>query len=73
MNTTSVRGESPPRLFEGGDEKSSRKELAAEYNDGLVAFDEGERTRQRRDDFLPITTAPTPAPVGHAIQGAGSQ
>ena len=49
--------ESAKELFEGEDEKVKQKELAAEYNDGLVAFDEElDELGNDEDDFLPITT-----------------
>ena len=49
--------ESAKELFEGEDEKVAKKELAAEYNDGLDAFDEElEEFGNDEDDFLPITT-----------------
>ncbi len=49
--------ESAKELFEGEDEKVKRKELAAEYNDGLVAFDEElDELGNDENDFLPITT-----------------
>lgn len=49
--------ESAKELFEGEDEKVARKELAAEYNDGLAAFDEElDELGNDENDFLPITT-----------------
>lgn len=49
--------ESAKELFEGEDEKVKKKELAAEYHDGLVAFDEElDELGNDEDDFLPITT-----------------
>lgn len=49
--------ESAKELFEGEDEKVKQKELAAEYHDGLVAFDEElDELGNDEDDFLPITT-----------------
>jgi hypothetical protein len=49
--------ESAKELFEGEDEKVAQKELAAEYDDGLVAFDEElDELGNDEDDFLPITT-----------------
>lgn len=49
--------ESAKELFEGEDEKVAKKELAAEYNDGLVVFDEElDELGNDEDDFLPITT-----------------
>ncbi|MCK8674856.1 DEAD/DEAH box helicase family protein, partial [Rhodococcus sp. HM1] len=49
--------ESAKELFEGEDEKVAKRELAAEYNDGLVAFDEElDELGNNEDDFLPITT-----------------
>lgn len=49
--------ESAKELFEGEDEKVKRKELAAEYHDGLAVFDEElDELGNDEDDFLPITT-----------------
>lgn len=49
--------ESAKELFEGEDEKVAQKELAAEYHDGLLAFDEElDELGNHEDDFLPITT-----------------
>ncbi|WP_245548389.1 restriction endonuclease [Gordonia araii] len=49
--------ESAKELFEGEDEKVKQKELAAEYNDGLAAFDEElDELGNDEDEFLPITT-----------------
>lgn len=49
--------ESAKELFEGEDEKVAKKELAAEYHDGLVAFDEElDELGNDEDEFLPITT-----------------
>jgi hypothetical protein len=49
--------ESAKELFEGEDEQVAKKELAAEYDDGLVAFDEElDELGNDEDDFLPITT-----------------
>ena len=49
--------ESAKELFEGEDEKVKAKEIATEYNDGLVAFDEElDELGNDEDDFLPITT-----------------
>ena len=49
--------ESAKELFEGEDEKVKQKELAAEYHDGLVAFDEElDELGNDENDFLPITT-----------------
>ncbi|MEW6907960.1 DEAD/DEAH box helicase family protein [Trueperella pyogenes] len=49
--------ESAKELFEGEDERESDKELKAEYNDGLVAFDEElDELGNDEDEFLPITT-----------------
>ncbi|CEI46016.1 Possible uncharacterized restriction enzyme, interrupted-C [Propionibacterium freudenreichii] len=49
--------ESAKELFDGEDEKVKQRELAAEYNDGLVAFDEElDELGNDEDDFLPITT-----------------
>lgn len=49
--------ESAKELFEGEDEKVKQKELAAEYHNGLVTFDEElDELGKDEDDFLPITT-----------------
>lgn len=49
--------ESAKELFEGEDEKVAKKELAAEYHDGLLAFDEElDELGNHEDEFLPITT-----------------
>ena len=49
--------ESAQELFEGEDDKVAKKELAAEYHDGLAAFDEElDELGNDEDDFLPITT-----------------
>jgi hypothetical protein len=49
--------ESAKELFEGEDERVKQKELAAEYHDGLVTFDEElDELGNDEDDFLPITT-----------------
>ena len=49
--------ESAKELFEGEDERVKQKEIAAEYNDGLIAFDEElDELGNDEDDFLPITT-----------------
>lgn len=49
--------ESAKELFEGEDEKVAKKELEAEYHDGLVAFDkEFEELSHDEQNFLPITT-----------------
>lgn len=49
--------ESAKELFEGEDEKVAKKELAAEYHDGLAAFDEElDELGNNEDEFLPITT-----------------
>lgn len=49
--------ESAKDLFEGEDEKVAKKELATEYHDGLVAFDEElDELGNDEDAFLPITT-----------------
>lgn len=49
--------ESAKELFEGEDEKVKQKELAAEYHDGLVTFDEElDELGNDEEDFLPITT-----------------
>ncbi len=49
--------ESAKELFEGEDDKVAKKELAVEYHDGLVAFDEElDELGNDEDDFLPITT-----------------
>lgn len=49
--------ESAKELFEGEDEKVAKKELAAEYHDGLVVFDEElDELGNNEDEFLPITT-----------------
>lgn len=49
--------ESAKELFEGEDKKVAQKELAAEYHDGLAAFDEElDELGNDEDAFLPITT-----------------
>ncbi|MEU2948986.1 DEAD/DEAH box helicase family protein [Nocardiopsis alba] len=49
--------ESAQELFEGEDEKVKKKELAAEYHDGLATFDEElDELGHDEDEFLPITT-----------------
>jgi hypothetical protein len=49
--------ESAKELFEGEDEKEVKKELAAEYNDGLETFEEElDELSHSEADFLPITT-----------------
>lgn len=49
--------DSAKELFEGEDEKEARKELAAEYNDGLETFEEElDELSHAEADFLPITT-----------------
>lgn len=49
--------ESAKELFEGEDEKVAKKELAVEYDDALVAFDEElDELGNEEDEFLPITT-----------------
>lgn len=49
--------ESAKELFEGEDEKVAKKELAVEYDDALVAFDEElDELGNDEDEFLPITT-----------------
>lgn len=49
--------ESAKELFQGEDEKVKQKEVAAEYYEGLVAFDEElDELGNDEDDFLPITT-----------------
>ncbi|UYF92633.1 DEAD/DEAH box helicase family protein [Rhodococcus aetherivorans] len=49
--------DSAKELFEGEDDTVAKKELAAEYDDGLVAFDEElDELGNDEDDFLPITT-----------------
>lgn len=49
--------ESAKELFEGEDEKVAKKEIAAEYHEGLAAFDEElDELGNNEDDFLPITT-----------------
>jgi len=49
--------ESAKELFEGEDDRVKQKELAVEYHDGLVAFDEElDELGNDEDDFLPITT-----------------
>lgn len=49
--------ESAKELFEGEDDKVAKKELATEYHDALVAFDEElDELGNDEDAFLPITT-----------------
>lgn len=49
--------ESAKELFEGEDSHVAKKELAAEYNESLQAFDEElDELGSNEDDFLPITT-----------------
>lgn len=49
--------ESAQERFEGEDERVKQKEIAAEYHDGLIAFDEElDELGNDEDDFLPITT-----------------
>lgn len=49
--------ESARELFEGENEKVKKKELAAEYNDGLMTFsEERDELGHDEDNFLPITT-----------------
>lgn len=49
--------ESAKELFEGEDDKVAKKELAAEYHEGLDAFDEElDELGNDEYDFLPITT-----------------
>lgn len=49
--------ESARELFEGEDDKVAKKELAAEYHEGLAAFgEELDELGNDEDDFLPITT-----------------
>jgi hypothetical protein len=48
--------DSAKELFEGEDERVRQKEIAAEYQDGLAAFDEElDELGNDEDDFLPIT------------------
>lgn len=50
--------ESAKELFEGEDDKVAKKELAAEYNTGLDAFDEEmAELGHGEDDFIEITTS----------------
>lgn len=49
--------DSAKELFEGEDEAVKKKEIAAEYNDGLDSFEEElDELGNSEDDFLPITT-----------------
>jgi hypothetical protein len=49
--------ESAKELFEGEDEAVKKKEIAAEYNDGLESFEEElDELGNDEDAFLPITT-----------------